>query len=433
MYGLSFCESGEYKSAAEPYLRNEISPEFRQELETLLDQLYEQSVQQIAESRKLSREQVIHVLDRGVLTARQALEHGWIDAVAYEDQLSDLILQRRPEGASVRLVRNYAKQAVDTDFSGLNGFIKFMSLLFGNEPPSRPTHTPKIAVLHAIGPIMTESSSLDLFGEEAVSSASLIKAIRKVRENDQVKAVVLRVDSPGGSALASDLIWRELKTLGKPLIASMGDTAASGGYYIAMAADRILADPGTLTGSIGVVGGKFALEGLYRKLGITHSIVQRGRNAGILSLTTPFTPDERQSMQGLLDEIYRQFTQKAAESRKLELERLLALAGGRIYTGEQARAVGLVDELGTLEDALAHARRAAGLAEDAPWERLDLPQPPSPLESLFGPLDNDVRMQALLSGWMLPWRLWKPQDGLILQLLQREPAALVLPYRLQIE
>ena len=191
----------------------------------------------------------------------------------------------------------------------------------------------------------------------------MIKAIRQARDDESVKAVILRVDSPGGSALASDLMWHELQSLNgkKPFVVSMGDVAASGGYYIAMGADRIFAEPGTLTGSIGVVGGKIALEKFLNKIGITTSVVQRGKNAGVMSVMNPWTDDERNAMQKMMEDIYAQFTKKAAAGRKMDVEKLEKLARGRVYTGAQALKLQLVDELGTLDDAIAFAKKGRGI------------------------------------------------------------------------
>ena len=174
----------------------------------------------------------------------------------------------------------------------------------------------------------------------------------------------MRINSPGGSAIASDLIWRETVRIEKPLIASMGDVAGSGGYYIAMGADKILASPGTVTGSIGVVGGKLVTGGLYGKLGITTEVISRGKVSGAFSSLQPFTPLERKAMTALLKETYKQFVSKAAEGRNVSYKELDKLAQGRVYTGRMALANGLVDELGTLRDAVNAAKKAAGMEPD---------------------------------------------------------------------
>jgi protease-4 len=286
---------------------------------------------------------------------------------------------------------------------------------------------------------MSGASQSDLFGDSTMGSTTMIKAIRQARDDASVKAIVLRIDSPGGSALASDLMWHELETLEgkKPFIVSMGDTAASGGYYIAMGADRIFAEPGTLTGSIGVVGGKIALEKFYKKIGITTSVVQRGKNSGVISLTKPWNETEQAAMQKLLNDIYFQFTKKAADGRKMEYEKLEKMAQGRVYTGAQALKLGLVDELGTLDDAIAYAKKAAGLDPDSKLERLDLPKPTSPFEALFGPIDPTARIgQSVIKTWLerLPVDVVAELKALnAYDLLATEKVLTVLPYHLSIK
>ena len=426
---------GEYKSAAEPYSRSEMSKEFREELEAVLDGFYEQIVAQVAESRKLSPEQVREAIDVGVMTAADAKQRGLIDHVAYENEINALILGDRKD-AEVKIQLGYGKKKLDTDFSGFTGFMNMMNLIMGVEPPQRKSSAAKIAVISAVGAIMPGPSQSDLFGQSTMGSATMVKAIRQARDDATVKAIVLRVDSPGGSALASDLIWHELETVKQPVIVSMGDVAASGGYYIAMGADRIFAEPGTITGSIGVVGGKLALEKFFAKIGVTHSIVQKGKNSGITSVTTAFTDDERNVMQNLLNEIYRQFTTKAASGRKMDVDKLEKLARGRIYTGQRAKELGLIDDVGTLDDAIAYAKQAAGIEPGTKVERLNLPKPANPLEALFGPLDSETRLQTSATSALLQ-RLPEPlreslRDLSVIDVLSREPALTVMPFRLRV-
>jgi len=425
---------GEFKSAAEPYTRSEMSPQFREELTAVLDSTYEQIVKQVGESRKLDAAKVKEVIDRGVFTGPAAKAAGLVDHLAYEDAIETLIKQTDPT-AEVKITKGYGKRKIDTDFSGLNGMVKMMNLMMGVEEPERRSLADKIAVINAVGPIMSGPSSVDLFGGETMGSATMIKAIRQARDDETVKAIVLRVDSPGGSALASDLMWHELESVTKPFIVSMGDTAASGGYYIAMGSDRIFAEPGTITGSIGVVGGKLAFQKTYEKFGMTTSVVQRGANGGLNSMTAAFSDAEKTAMQDVLNTIYEQFTGKAAAGRKMDVVALEKLARGRIYTGEQAKEIGLIDEVGTLADAIAYAKKAAGIDPTKKLERLDLPKSTSPLEQLFGTLESETqtrRIQAAISQ-ALPADLQMPLRGLqALQLLSREPAVVLMPFSLQI-
>jgi protease-4 len=204
----------------------------------------------------------------------------------------------------------------------------------------------------------------------------------------------MRIDSPGGSALASDLIWQALNASGKPVIVSMGDVAGSGGYYIAMGAKKIYAEPGTITGSIGVIMQKPAWDGLFNKVGINTETLARGKNSGVLA-SRPWTDSEREAMRRLAEDVYKQFTSKAAKGRKMDLAKLESLAGGRIWTGRQAKENGLIDEIGTLEDAIAEARKIAGL--DAKSEIEEFPKPGNPFEALFGGSDEDAPADAALA------------------------------------
>ena len=427
---------GEFKSAAEPYTRTEMSPEFRKEMEEILDDRYKMLVDSIAGPRKLAAAKVAAAIDEGPLTSRQAKELGLIDRLAYEDELESS-LARQAEGKTFKVVKKYGKKKADTDFSGLAGMMKMMEMLMGVEQPKRKSSNPKLAIIYATGVIMSGKSQSDFMsGESTMGSDTMIKAIREANKDVTVKAIVLRVDSPGGSALASDLMWHELGLVKKPFVVSMGDVAASGGYYIAMGANRVFADPGTITGSIGVVGGKFALNGLYNKIGITTDVISRGKNSGVLSTTHGFSDNERDSMQRLLNDVYDQFVSKAAQGRKMDKTKLEKLARGRVYTGSAALKIGLVDELGSLDDAIAYAKQQAGVGADEKLERLVLPKATSPLESLFGPLDpnSDARVaQAAVRELLRSISPELAQNLHMLQLMQilsRERTLTVMPFRL---
>lgn len=430
---------GEFKSAAEQYTRTEMSPEFRKEMEELLDDYYKQLVAQIAKSRKLSEEKVSAAIDAGPLTARQAKELGLIDRVAYQDEVEEALL-KPSEGKTLTIARKYGKKKIDTDFSGFSGMMKMMELLMGVEPNKRKSSGPKLAIIYATGMINTGKSQSDFFsGESTMGSETMIKAIRDARNDSTVKAIVLRVDSPGGSALASDLIWHELRLARKPIVVSMGDVAGSGGYYISMGAERIFADPGTITGSIGVVGGKIALQGLFDKVGVTTDIISRGKNSGAFASNGPFSETEKAAVQKLLNEIYDQFVTKAAAGRKMEKDKLEKLARGRIYSGTAALKLGLVDELGTLDDAIAAAKKLAGLKPEDKLERLVLPKATSPFEQLFGPLDPNADARAGNSALYKALRQISPDlaEGArtfqLLGILAREPAVTVMPFKINVK
>ncbi len=430
---------GEFKSAAEPYTRTEMSPEFRSEMEAILDDYYRQMVDAVVASRKLQREQVIAAIDSGPHTARAAKKLGLIDRIAYEDEIEEVI-KRENANLPLSISKSYGKKKIDTDFSGFGGMIKMMNLLMGVKPSKRGSRIPKIAVIYATGAIMSGRSKQDLFGQGILGAETLIKAVRSANGDETVKTIVLRVDSPGGSALASDLMWRALEKVEKPLVVSMGDVAASGGYYISMGADHIFAEPGTLTGSIGVVGGKFALKGLFEKIGITTTVISRGKNSGALSSLNGFSDSERRAMTRMIQEVYDQFTYKAAQGRKMQHADLEKLARGRVYTGAMAVKVGLVDKLGTLEDAITHATRLAGLDPKDKIKRLVLPKPASPFEALFGPTDSDTRLsRAQIGAFVQSLRAISPAAAEqlkavnIVNQLAREKRLTLMPFRLRVE
>ncbi|MEQ8856314.1 signal peptide peptidase SppA [Gimesia sp.] len=426
---------GEYKSAAEPYTRTDMSPAFREEMEAILDNYYGQIVDTISKDRGLADTKVEAAIDAGPYMAADAKERGLIDHLAYEDQLPKLITGG-DENKDVKIIKKYAKKRLDTDFSGIAGLIKLMDLLAGIDSSQRIGSGPRVAVIYATGAIMSGSSSQGgLFGVNVLGSDTFIKAVEKAADDDQVKAIVVRVDSPGGSALASDLMWRALEESGKPLVVSMGDVAASGGYYISMGAERIFAEPGTLTGSIGVVGGKLAVEGLYNKIGITTSVISRGKNSGTFSPMTGFTESEKAAVTKLLHAVYKQFTEKAAEGRKMKYDQLEKLARGRVYTGEMALKIGLVDELGTLEEAIEYARKLGKIPEGDKFEKLILPRPTSPFEQLFGTADTQSRQSSQLSSML---NLLSPELAQqlkkfdLINLLSREKTLTIMPFDLRV-
>ncbi len=416
---------GAFKSAAEPYTRTEMSQEFRLEMESILDDYYALMVTQISTARKLSEDVVKGIIDQGLVSVSKAKELGLIDEVAYEDQIVTLIAAG-DDSVDVRIRDDYRKKKMNTELD----LFSLMQILAG--PAETGSTRPRIAVLRLEGAIVSGGDAMSLFSESSINSDKIVPLIHKLTKDDNVKAIVLRVDSPGGSALASDLIWRALEASGKPVVASMGDTAASGGYYISMGADKIFAEPGTLTGSIGVVGGKIAFDGLMKKVGVTTSVIQRGKNSGVMSVTEGFSDSERDAMQQMLNNIYEQFTQKAAAGRKMEHTTLEAMARGRVYTGRQAKELGLIDELGTLADAIAHTRKLVG-DSDNKLELESLPHSQSPLEMLMG---NAQPVQQPFDAWasLLPESARPALKHLTaLRLFADEPVLMMLPFDVRMD
>ena len=418
-----FIQVGDFKGASEPFTRTGMSPEFRAQYESVINDYYEQMVEDIAHDRKLAPETVRQLIDTGMFTRQQAREAGLIDRVAYEDEWQAELKQQM--GADdVALVRDYGQPKSEEDAGGMAGMMKLMEAMAGSaRKKAASSKAPKIAVVYIVGSIVTGESTAGFFGGESVGSDTIVRALRKVEADPKVKAIVLRVDSPGGSALASDLIWREVVKSKKPVVVSMGDVAASGGYYVSMAAKKIFVEPGTLTGSIGVVGGKLALKGLFDKIGITTETITRGKAAGAFSTTDPFKPEEKAAYQRMMLATYSQFTTKAAQGRHMELAKLESLAGGRVFTGRQAVANGLADQIGTLDDAVAEARKLAEVPAEEKTERLMLPQPKGLLEQLLGGSSTEAEVRALA-----PELIQAAQMTRQLRQLFSEPAVTILPY-----
>lgn len=343
-----FIHIGDYKSAANQLTEKGFTPAHREMTESLNRDMYEQLVRGIAESRKKSEQDVRALLDQGPFVPDEALRLGLVDDLAYEDELDD---------------REPSLGEHDMDRVEGRSYLRVTPASVGFRPRSR------IALVYAVGTIASGKSTFDPLNGTVLGSGTLIEQIRDARDDSSVKAIVLRVDSPGGSALASDVIWRELKVTreadeDRPLVVSMSDLAASGGYYIAMAGDVIVAQPGTLTGSIGVFGGKIAIGGALNKIGVNNDAVVSGRNASIDSPFTPFTPSQRMKVQEMMQSVYDDFIDKAAESRKTTPEKIDAIAQGRVWTGQQARERGLVDALGGLDTAIAIAKERAKIPKD---------------------------------------------------------------------
>jgi protease-4 len=427
-------QMGDYKGAAEPFTRTGMSKPFRERLESVLKDYYEESiVKVIASSRgkELTADKVKKLIDDGPYTAKKAAAAGLVDVVAYADDF-EKEMKAAIKADEVKIVKNYAQEKLkDIDFSNPFAILK---LLGGSSKPRKSTKD-KVAVLVATGVITTGKGGTGMFGGENTGSTTMVEAIRQAEQDKTVKAIVLRVDSPGGSALASDLIWNELRRCKKPVLASMGDVAASGGYYISMGCRKIYAEPGTLTGSIGVVGGKLVLGGLEKKIGLNTEVIKLGAHAGILSSTFPFSESEKKAMKGLMEDIYDQFLTKAIKGRKragkeFTKAEFTKYAEGRIWTGRQAKAIGLVDELGTLEDAIADAKAMAKLPKHADVELLILPKPRSFLDTLLEKGDSaSLPMQHLSLLRNLPDLAGhlRSLDGLLQ--LRGEPVWLIMPHR----
>ena len=362
-------QSGKYKAAVEPLMRTSMSDEFREVLNSVLDEVYGQFLESIGSSRGKSIEELKGILDSGPFSPPQALEAGLVDGLHYEDEFFDALKERLGLEDLNRLrLRQY--RSVSLASLGLSG-----------------EH--RIALVYAIGSILRGKDETEsFFGADILGSDSFSQTLREVKDNDDIEAVVVRIDSPGGDAFASDQIWREMNRLSarKPLIVSFSDAAASGGYYIAMANAPIVAYPGTMTGSIGAYYGKLNLRGLYEKIGINKEIITRGRFAAIDSDYRGFAPEERDKLRQELEVLYRNFVQKVADARQREWDDIHQIAQGRVWMGSQAKGNGLVDEIGGLDRAIEMAKEAAGLE---PTDKVTLVTYPTPKKFIEVLLDPD--------------------------------------------
>jgi len=379
-----FLHVGEYKTAVNQYMEKGFTPAHREMSESLNRDMYDQLIRGIADARKKSEQEVRGLFDQGPFTPEDALRHGLVDELAYEDQLDDRVPELRSGSRETRRIegRDYSRIRPES---------------VGFRPRSR------IAVIYAVGVITSGRSGFDPLNGPTVGSETLVEQIREVRDDDSVKAIILRVDSPGGSSVASDVVWRELMITrdekpSRPLIASMSDLAASGGYYISMPAQVIVAQPATLTGSIGVYYGKIALGGTLNKLGLTTETVTSGANADIYSPFEPFEPGHRTRIQDQIQGFYENFVEKAAESRKTTPEKIDAVAQGRVWTGRQARENGLVDALGGLDTAVRIAKERARIPAGEDVELVAYPRRRSVFEALSAQFGRGVNIWSVLAG-----------------------------------
>ena len=363
---------GKYKNAPNQFTESSFTEPHREQMEALVDSLFGQYLTGIAAGRAKTVEEVRALVDEGPYDAAEALKAGLVDELLYQDQW-----EARLNEADRVTPSRYVKAARGFSFD------------------SRP----KIALVYAVGEIVPGESESGAFGGSVAGSDTVASAFRQAREDDAVKAVVFRVDSPGGFGPAADAIWRAvaLARKSKPVVVSMGDYAASGGYYVSMASDVIVAEPGTLTGSIGVFSGKFNLRGLYDKLGISKEIVARGRNASLYSEYRPWSPEERAKVRGMNVAFYEAFVKKAAEGRKTSYEQVDAVAQGRVWTGADALDRGLVDRLGGLDAAVAAAKEKAGIARDREVNLVVLPERKGLFETFLERQEDDVTSTALPS------------------------------------
>jgi protease-4 len=358
---------GKYKNAMNFYTDKSMNASFREAMEAIIDSLYRQVRQGIAEARNMTDDEVAAVVDGGPYLGPQALEAKLVDHLGYRDELVTYLTEKN---------------------GGKLPIVKVSKYLKGGRVWDEGT---RIALIYGVGGVTRgESDSNPLTGSSTMGSDTVAAAIKEAREDDSIKAIVFRVDSPGGSYVASDIIWREVMlTKGKkPIVVSMGDVAGSGGYFVSMAADRIIAQPGTITASIGVLAGKLVTKDFWEMVGLTSDYIQRGRHATFYSTDQQFTAEERAIFKGWLERIYKDFVGKVAQGRGKTFDEIHAIAQGRIWSGEDALKLGLVDELGGLPTAVARAAELAHLDPKAKVQLVEVPEPKSFLQEIFSHDDS---------------------------------------------
>ncbi|MGH3341290.1 MAG: signal peptide peptidase SppA [Carbonactinosporaceae bacterium] len=375
----------EYKNAANVFLEPGFTPAHREASSRIAASAAEQVVRAVAESRGLAEGDVRRLMDSGPLFADEALDAGLVDGLAYRDQVYSAVRRRVGVPTRLRYVSRYRAS---------------LPRRVSRRVTDRPVGT--VAVIHGHGAIRQGRGGRGLFGA-SMGSDVVTAAFRAAVRDERVRAIVFRVDSPGGSYVASDAIWRAVvraRAAGKPVVVSMGTFAASGGYFVSAPADLIVAQPGTLTGSIGVLGGKGVTSGLLDKLGVGHDAVAEGRHALMFSTTRAFSDSEWDRVNAWLDRVYDDFVGKVAAGRLMSRERVHDLARGRVWTGADAHARGLVDELGGVERAVALARVRAGIPEAAEITLRTYPKP-SPVERIRPPASSEdvAALGALREAW----------------------------------
>jgi protease-4 len=363
----------EYKNALNFYTETKYTGPHKEAMTALMNSWFNQMKDGICQARQIAPDHFQAIVDAGPYLGKDAVAAKLVDAVAYRDEVYNDVKSKAGAGAELLYLDKYLTRAGRPHDHG-----KIIALVFG------------------VGGVTRGQSDYDpVQGSQTMGSDAVASAIRAAAEDKDVKAILFRVDSPGGSYVASDTIWREVvraRQAGKPVIVSMGNLAGSGGYFVAMAADKIVAEPGTITASIGVLGGKMLTSGLWDKVGLSWDEVHDGENATMFTGTHDYTPAEWGRFQAWLDRVYIDFTNKVADGRKLPKEKVLEIAKGRIWSGQDAKNLGLVDELGGYDTALQLAKKAAGVPEAEDVKIVVFPRPRTFLQSVLdrrGPDNSD--------------------------------------------
>lgn len=404
--------AGKYKDAADSFVRTQASAETREVMNSVLDAMYAHWVDTIASSRKMPADRVRALIDDGPFLAKQAREKGLVDGLLFEDQVYDAMKERLKVSKLAKIgIRDYRSAG---GASG-DGAAKRIALVIGE------------------GDIL-RGGDADPFAEEAgIRSGAFTQMLRQVGEDTAIRAVILRINSPGGDAIASDEILHGVRKLSKakPLVVSMSDLAASGGYYISMSGDPVIGYANTFTGSIGVIYGKLNAKQLYEKLGITTEVMQRGRHAGFDLMSQPMSAEARQRLREGVDSTYRAFLARVSEGRRRKIEEVEPLAQGRVWLGSQAKANGLIDELGGLDRALDLVKQKAKIAPDERVQIVVFPRRKTLFEQLFSS-SPEAAVQAAARERL---RSWLGEAGISLpnlELWSRGGIFRLAPYQLRV-
>ena len=411
---------GKYKSAPDSYTRKDMSDGQREVLNSILDEYFNRFIKAISEGRKKSIEDAKAIIDNAPYHGDEAKKIGLTDGALYRNQVFDVLKKQLgyKEEDKLRTINGRSYKKINSTSLGLN-------------------KGEKVAIIYASGAINLGTSKKSPFGGETLGADTLIKAVNAAAEDSSIKAIVIRIDSPGGSSLASDLMWNAIENAKekKPVVVSMADMAASGGYYIACNANKIVAEPSTLTGSIGVFMGKPVMKGFFNWVGRTNEYVMRGKNAGIFRETEKWTVEEREKMEKQIKKIYyTDFLPKVAKGRNMSTEKVHELAQGRVWTGTQAKENGLIDEFGGLEKAIDLAKELAKIPADQEVKRIALPKPQSLFSNFFKAKDDTfskTKQNEMIK--MIPAGMRKSlRHAHMLDQMKRGDALMLVPFELEI-
>ena len=399
----------EYKNAMNFYTETKFTDPHREAMQKLMNSQFGQLVAGIAKGRGLTEAQVRATVDEGPYLGQQAVDAKLVDGLLYRDEVYDTVRHKAGDEAKLLYLDKYLERAGRPHEKG-----------------------PKVALIYGVGAVQRGTGGFSPVSGSAMGSDTVAAAFRAAREDSDVKAIVFRVDSPGGSYVASDTIWRETqltRKAGKPVIVTMGNLAGSGGYFVAMGADKIVAQPGTITASIGVLGGKLLTKGFWDKIGVTYDEVHTSGNGTMFTSSQDYTPKEWAKFQQWLDRVYSDFTSKVAEGRKLPKAKVLEIAKGRIWTGEDALGLGLVDALGGFDVALKLAKEAAKIPAADDVNLVVFPKKKSVFETLTQKAGDNSEPDAWTAAAVELARELRPTVSVLrdLELLPAPEGVLTMP------